>query len=104
MDQFTTLFQCWLIVIFFRVVLTERITSEYFTAFINVSYVDHNRGIFHTERTETGRFSSNSAQEVAGLVVELISNVTHPDDNTTYITDRSGRLIILLQFIIIYLP
>lgn len=73
-----------------QVVLSERIASEYFTAFINVSYYDHKRGIFHTERTETGRYSSTSSQEVSGLVVELISNHTNTEDNSTHVTDRSG--------------
>ena len=92
MDRWKTLLQCWLILVsFFQVVLMERITSEYFTSFINVSYYDHHRGIFHTERTETGRFSSNSAQEVSGLIVELISNITNSIDSSTNINDRSGK-------------
>ena len=92
MDRWKTLLQCWLILVsFFEVVLMERITSEYFTSFINVSYYDHHRGIFHTERTETGRFSSNSAQEVSGLIVELISNITNSIDNSTHMNDRSGK-------------
>ena len=78
--------------ILFQVVVAERIASEYFTAFINVSYYDHKRGVYHTERTETGRYSSHSSKEVQGLVVELISNHTNPNDNETHVIDRSGTL------------
>ena len=43
---------CWIFVMIssmIQVVLTEeRITSEYFTAFINISYYDHTRGVLHT--------------------------------------------------------
>ena len=88
--------QCWIFVmILIQVVLTEeRITSEYFTAFINISYYDHDRGVLHTERTETGRFSSNPAKEVSGVIVELLSNITNPSDNATHIIDRSGKGIV----------
>lgn len=82
--------------ILFQVVVAERIASEYFTAFINVSYYDHKRGVYHTERTETGRYSSHSSKEVQGLVVELISNHTNPNDNETHVIDRSGTLFLLL--------
>jgi len=93
MDSFlNSLLQCWIFVmISIQVVLTEeRITSEYFTAFINISYYDHNHGVLHTERTETGRFSSNPAKEVSGVIVELLSNITNPSDNATHIIDRSA--------------
>ena len=97
MDSFlNSLLQCWIFVmISIQVVLTEeRITSEYFTAFINISYYDHDRGVLHTERTETGRFSSNPAKEVSGVIVELLSNITNPSDNATHIIDRSGKGIV----------
>ena len=94
--------QCLIFVmILIQVVLTEeRITSEYFTAFINISYYDHTRGVLHTERTETGRFSSNPAKEVSGVIVELLSNITNPSDNTTHIIDRSGKCLPIYLFLI----
>ncbi len=32
-------------------------SSQYWTAYLNVSYVDEERKVWHTERTETGRFA-----------------------------------------------
>ena len=56
---------------------------EYFTAFLNISYFDMDRGIFHTEKTETGRFSTNFPKEFHGVVVPLVSNITTSADNKT---------------------
>ena len=30
--------------------------TEYYTAFLNISFFDKNRGVYHTEKTETGRY------------------------------------------------
>ena len=49
---------------------------EYFTAFLNISYFDKTRGVFHTEKTETGRFSTNFPKDFHGVVVPLMSNFT----------------------------
>ncbi len=68
-----------------------QVTSEYYTAFLNISYLDKERGVIHTERTETGRFSSSgSFKEVAGLAVELVANVTVDDDGEDQGGDPSG--------------
>jgi len=50
--------------------------SEYYTAFLNISYFDKNRGVFHTEKTETGRYSTSTPNDFWGTVVPLISNLT----------------------------
>ena len=50
-------------------------TSQYWTAFLNISYVDSGRQVWHTERSETGRFGSNGVKEAAGVAVEIISSV-----------------------------
>ena len=53
-------------------------TSQYWTAFLNISYVDSGRQVWHTERSETGRFGSNGVKEAAGVAVEIISSVQNP--------------------------
>jgi hypothetical protein len=75
----------------------EKVTSEYYTAFLNISFLDETRGVLHTERTETGRFSSSSVKEVAGIVVELVSNLTETiiegsDNQVDHVLDYSGNI------------
>ena len=58
---------------------TAKLTSadgvtEYYTAFLNISYFDKNRGVYHTEKTETGRYSTNIPKDFFGTVVPLVSN------------------------------
>ena len=53
-------------------------TSQYWTAFLNISYVDSGRQVWHTERSETGRFGSNGVKEATGIAVEIISSVQNP--------------------------
>lgn len=53
-------------------------TSQYWTAFLNISYVDSGRQVWHTERSETGRFGSNGVKEATGVAVEIISSVQNP--------------------------
>ena len=53
-------------------------TAQYWTAFLNISYVDSERQVWHTERSETGRFGSNGVREAAGVAVEVISSVRGP--------------------------
>jgi len=48
--------------------------TEYYTAFLNISYFDKNRGVYHTEKTETGRYSTNVPKDFYGTVVPLVSN------------------------------
>ena len=63
----------------------------YRTAYLNISYVDTDRNVWHTERTETGRFSKEGIREVAGIAVEIISAVpvvTSSDGRKEY--DRFG--------------
>jgi len=48
--------------------------TEYYTAFLNISYFDKNRGVYHTEKTETGRYSTNIPKDFFGTVVPLVSN------------------------------
>jgi len=50
--------------------------TEYYTAFLNISYFDKNRGVYHTEKTETGRYSTNIPKDFYGTVVPLVSNFT----------------------------
>jgi len=50
--------------------------TEYYTAFLNISYFDKNRGVYHTEKTETGRYSTNVPKDFYGTVVPLVSNFT----------------------------
>ena len=50
-------------------------TSQYWTAFLNISYVDPERQVWHTERSETGRFGSSGVKEAAGVAVEVLSSV-----------------------------
>ena len=50
--------------------------TEYYTAFLNISYFDKNRGVYHTEKTETGRYSTNIPKDFFGTVVPLVSNFT----------------------------
>jgi hypothetical protein len=51
-------------------------SSQYWTAFLNVSYADPGRKVWHTERTETGRFSSSGVKEAYGLAVEIVSSLS----------------------------
>ena len=53
-------------------------TTQYWTAFLNISYVDSGRQVWHTERSETGRFGSNGVREAAGVAVEIMSSVRDP--------------------------
>lgn len=55
---------------------TEKGVTEYYTAYLNISYFDKSRGVFHTERTETARYSTNKPTDFYGVVVPLISNFT----------------------------
>jgi len=50
--------------------------TEYYTAFLNISFFDKNRGVYHTEKTETGRYSTNVPKDFYGTVVPLVSNFT----------------------------
>lgn len=50
--------------------------TEYYTAFLNISYFDKNRGVYHTEKTETGRYSTTAHKNFHGAVVPLMSNWT----------------------------
>ena len=53
-------------------------TTQYWTAFLNISYLDSERQVWYTERSETGRFGSNSVREAAGVAVEVMSSVRSP--------------------------
>ena len=56
---------------------STQIASTYWTAFINISYVHYannsSRPVFHTDRTETGRYGTASNRDVRGVAVEMIS-------------------------------
>lgn len=75
--------------------------SSYWTAYLNISYVDKDRQVWHTERTETGRFSSSGAKEAAGVAVEITSE-DDPEDRSgctlpfrkTYPSDQKWIAII----------
>ena len=45
--------------------------AEYWKAFLNVSYLDTERNVWHTERAETGRYSSGNNNDVSGVVIEM---------------------------------
>ena len=51
--------------------LQNKVITDYYTAFLNITYFDGDRGVFHTERTETGRFSTNVPKDFSGQVVIL---------------------------------
>ena len=57
--------------------------NDYYTCFINVSYVIKERGVFHTERTETGRFSTGRVGLAAGMavVIQSVGNDTQQVTN-----------------------
>ena len=60
-------------------------SSQYWTAFLNISYADQANNVWHTERTETGRFSSSGVREASGVAVEMLSSILNGDqgfDNT----------------------
>ena len=55
----------------------REVSTEYWTAFINISYVyfkpNSSVPMLHTEQTETGRFSTAPAYDVRGMAVEMVS-------------------------------
>lgn len=81
--------------------------TEYYTAFLNISYFDKNRGVYHTEKTETGRYSTSFPKDFFGTVVPLLSNFTAlqkanqsdlPDTQYEYdLTGCSGPFLIKHQ-------
>jgi len=83
---------------------TERISyvTTYWTAFINTSYVLQNNQtsvpMYHTDRSETGRYSTASNRDVHGVAVEMVSKSAKQklsndnSDNETlfYADDNTG--------------
>ena len=58
----------------------SRSGTPYWTAFLNISYVDTVRKVWHTERTETGRFSGGGAvREATGVAAEIVSSADGDD-------------------------
>ncbi len=51
----------------------SRFVSQFWTAYLNISYADEDRKVWHTERTETARYSAAGpvAKEAGGLAVVL---------------------------------
>lgn len=47
--------------------------SEFYSAYVNISYTDSDREVVHSERKEVGRFSSGGARFVAGVAFKLQS-------------------------------
>ena len=60
--------------------LKNKVITDYYTAFLNITYFDEDRGVFHTERTETGRFSTNTPKDFSGQVV-IIANVKDSNES-----------------------
>ncbi len=65
-------------------------SSQYWTAYLNVSYTDSDRNVWHTERTETGRFGSGGPKPGRGVAVELLSATVRGDVASGDGYDRSG--------------
>ena len=85
--------------------------TEYYTAFLNISYFDKNRGVYHTEKTETGRFSTNIPKDFFGTVVPLVSNFTviqkaNKSDlpDIQYEITGTVRTLAITTFIICFFP
>lgn len=47
--------------------------SEYWKAFLNVSYMDPKLRVWRTAREETGRYSHGNTDDVTGIAVEIVS-------------------------------
>ena len=50
--------------------------TDYWTAFINISYIDktnESSPVYHTAHSETGRYSAGIAKDVRGIAVKMIS-------------------------------
>lgn len=56
-------------------------TNDYYTTYINVSYVNLQRRIFHTERSETGRYSTNGRIGLASGLAVIIQSKINPKNN-----------------------
>ena len=67
------------------VIQRNKVITDYFTAFLNITYFDQDRGVFHTERTETGRFSTNTPKDFSGKVV-IITNQKESNESETIYT------------------
>ncbi|TRY75866.1 hypothetical protein TCAL_09365 [Tigriopus californicus] len=55
-------------------ILSNGLTASYRMAYLNISYLDSERKLWHTERTETGRYSSAGIREATGVAVEVLSS------------------------------
>ena len=70
------------------------VNQKYWTAFINISYVhisgNGSKRMYHTDNSETGRYSTSLPIDVRGLAIKLVSensnqsnsnNSLHPEEN-----------------------
>ena len=64
--------------------LQNKVITDYYTAFLNITYFDGDRGVFHTERTETGRFSTNVPKDFSGQVVILANQKDTNESEAIY--------------------
>ena len=59
--------------------------QNYWTAFINISYVHYKpndtRPLYHTDKSETGRYSTSNVKDVIGVVVEMTSRKSKQGGN-----------------------
>ena len=55
----------------------SRVTQEFFTAFINISYASYNENTssmyYHTYHSETGQYGTSSHSSVHGVAIQMIS-------------------------------
>eukprot|EP00093_Oithona_nana_P001479 01479.XXX_2201_3897_1 [CDS] Oithona nana genome sequencing. len=69
--------------------LQNKVITDYYTAFLNITYFDGDRGVFHTERTETGRFSTNIPKDFSGQVV-IMANKRDTNESEAIYTGCQG--------------
>ena len=72
--------------------LQNKVITDYYTAFLNITYFDGDRGVFHTERTETGRFSTNVPKDFSGQVV-ILANQKDTNESEAIYTGTIFRYI-----------
>ena len=62
------------------------INQKYWTAFINISYVhitgNGSKRMYHTDHSETGRFSTSHPIDVRGMAIKLVSEKSDQSNDT----------------------
>ena len=78
--------------------LQNKVITDYYTAFLNITYFDGDRGVFHTERTETGRFSTNIPKDFSGQVV-IMANKRDTNESEAIYTGMIDKVIEIRDFL-----